>query len=199
MHVVPLGRRIDDHKSSICLSIKPFIHLSSIVHLSNHSSINHLFVIYRTIHPLIIYCPSIQPFIHLSSIVHLSNHSSINYLFVYLSNHSSIDHLSNHSSIHHQFVHLSNHSSINHLLVGGNYHLYFDNIFTSVSLLEKLERDNIYACGTFRKERNGIPLVIKNMKLGKLSRSIIPRLIPLSFELCVQQLLTFHLSTMNVL
>ena len=37
-------------------------------------------------------------------------------------------------------------------LVGGNYHLYFDNFFTSVSLLEKLERDNIYACGTFRKE-----------------------------------------------
>ena len=53
-------------------------------------------------------------------------------------------------------------------LVGGNYHLYFDNFFTSVSLLEKLERDNIYACGTFRKDRKGILLVIKNVKLGKL-------------------------------
>ena len=38
-------------------------------------------------------------------------------------------------------------------LVGGNYHLYFDNFFSSVPLLEDLLEDGIYACGTFRKDR----------------------------------------------
>ena len=33
-------------------------------------------------------------------------------------------------------------------LVGGNYHL-FDNYFATVPSLEKLLKDEIYACGTF--------------------------------------------------
>ena len=35
-------------------------------------------------------------------------------------------------------------------LVRGNYHLFFNNYFTTVPLLEKLLQDEIYACGTFR-------------------------------------------------
>ena len=56
---------------------------------------------------------------------------------------------------------------LSHQLSGGNYHLYFNNYFTSVKLLQTLEKDNIFACGTFRKDRKGIPLVVKNTKLRK--------------------------------
>ena len=51
-------------------------------------------------------------------------------------------------------------------LVGGSYHLYFDNYFTSVALMESLLQDGIYACGTYRKDRKCVPLDIKNVKLG---------------------------------
>ena len=50
-------------------------------------------------------------------------------------------------------------------LVGGNYHLYFDNYFTSVELLEKLLDNGIYACGTFRKDRRRVPF---DVKLGNI-------------------------------
>ena len=53
-------------------------------------------------------------------------------------------------------------------LVGGNYHLYFDNFFSSVPLFEELLEDGIYACGTFRKDRKGLPAMVKNTTLGKL-------------------------------
>ena len=36
-----------------------------------------------------------------------------------------------------------------------NHHVYFDNFFTSVKLLEDLKRDGIYGCGTARKDRRG--------------------------------------------
>jgi hypothetical protein len=45
------------------------------------------------------------------------------------------------------------------LISGHNFqekHLYFDNFFTSVRLLEKLELQNIKACGTIRPDRAGI-------------------------------------------
>ena len=53
-------------------------------------------------------------------------------------------------------------------LIGGNYHLYFDNFFSSVKLFEDLMDDGIYACGTFRVNRIGIPEAIRDTKLGKL-------------------------------
>ena len=53
-------------------------------------------------------------------------------------------------------------------LIGGNYHLYFDNLFSSVTLFDDLVEDGIYACGTFRKDRKGLPVVVKNTKLGML-------------------------------
>ena len=46
------------------------------------------------------------------------------------------------------------------LISGYNFqgkHLYFDNFFTSLSLLEKLKLQNIKACGSIRPERAGIP------------------------------------------
>lgn len=56
-------------------------------------------------------------------------------------------------------------------LVGGNYHLYFDNFFSSVPLFDDLLEDGLYACGTFRKDRRGLPLTVKNTKLGMLQCS----------------------------
>lgn len=49
-------------------------------------------------------------------------------------------------------------------LKGQFHHVYFDNPFTSLSLLEDLEKDQIYACGTARKDRKGFPdeLKLKN-------------------------------------
>ena len=52
-------------------------------------------------------------------------------------------------------------------LVGGNYHLYFDNFFSSVELFETLLEDGLYVCGTFRRDRVGIPDEISGTKLGK--------------------------------
>ena len=46
------------------------------------------------------------------------------------------------------------------LISGHNFqgkHLYFDNFFTSLSLLENLKLHNIKACGTIRLDRTGIP------------------------------------------
>ena len=40
-------------------------------------------------------------------------------------------------------------------LVGLNHCLYFDMYFTSVPLLESLEGDNIYACGTLMTNSSG--------------------------------------------
>ena len=42
-----------------------------------------------------------------------------------------------------------------------NHHVYFDNFFTSAKLLEDLERDGIYGCGTARKDRRGFPPSLK--------------------------------------
>ena len=53
-------------------------------------------------------------------------------------------------------------------LVGGNYHLYFDNFFYSVSLFEDLVEDGLYACKTFQKDQKGLSLAVKNTKLGIL-------------------------------
>ena len=43
-----------------------------------------------------------------------------------------------------------------------NNYVYFDNFFTSVQLLEELEEDGIYSCGTARKDRKGFPPALKS-------------------------------------
>ena len=53
-------------------------------------------------------------------------------------------------------------------LIGRNYHLYFDNFFSSVTLFEDLVEDGIYTCGTVHKDRKGLPVVVKKTKLGML-------------------------------
>ena len=40
------------------------------------------------------------------------------------------------------------------------------NFFTSVDLQESLLKDGVYSCGTYRKDRRGIPPELKNTKLG---------------------------------
>ncbi|XP_018401793.1 PREDICTED: piggyBac transposable element-derived protein 4-like [Cyphomyrmex costatus] len=42
-------------------------------------------------------------------------------------------------------------------IVGGNHHVYFDNFFTGVDLLISLKNDHIFACGTVRSNRSGLP------------------------------------------
>ena len=46
-------------------------------------------------------------------------------------------------------------------LRGKFHHVYFDNFFTSVKLLEDLEKDGLYACGTARSNRVGFPQLNK--------------------------------------
>ena len=48
-----------------------------------------------------------------------------------------------------------------------NHHVFFDNFFTSVNLLEDLEKDGIYGCGTVRRHRKGLPSELKNPGLKK--------------------------------
>lgn len=50
-------------------------------------------------------------------------------------------------------------------LHGKNHHVFFDNYFTSVNLLEDLLEDGLYACGTARKDRRGFPEMLKKAKL----------------------------------
>lgn len=52
------------------------------------------------------------------------------------------------------------------------HHVYFDNYFTSVALVESLQRKKTYASGTVRKERRGLPTQMKtlNMKQSEQMR-----------------------------
>ena len=43
-----------------------------------------------------------------------------------------------------------------------HHHVFFDNYFTSFRLLEDLEKDGIYVCGTARKDRKEFPAALKN-------------------------------------
>lgn len=45
------------------------------------------------------------------------------------------------------------------------HHVYFDNYFTSVKLVESLARKKTYATGTVRKERRGLPVPMKSLKM----------------------------------
>lgn len=50
-------------------------------------------------------------------------------------------------------------------LVDCNYHLFFDNFFSSFALMKKLKQDGIYATATTRKNRKEFPNEVKNAKL----------------------------------
>lgn len=49
---------------------------------------------------------------------------------------------------------------------GNGHHLYMDNFYTSVQLLELLQRDGTYACGTARTTRKGFPKELILTKTG---------------------------------
>ncbi|KAJ8932804.1 hypothetical protein NQ314_014508 [Rhamnusium bicolor] len=49
-------------------------------------------------------------------------------------------------------------------LVGKGHHIYFDNFFNSVQLQKDLQADLIYACGTVRTNRKGLPADMKSDK-----------------------------------
>ena len=50
-------------------------------------------------------------------------------------------------------------------LVDGNYHLYFDNFFSSFALMKRLKQEGIYATATTRKNRKEFPQEVKDAKL----------------------------------
>ena len=57
-------------------------------------------------------------------------------------------------------------------LVGKNHHVFVDNFFNSLALVEDLLRDQIYICGTIHKNRQGIPRAIapKTQRVKRLRR-----------------------------
>ena len=50
-------------------------------------------------------------------------------------------------------------------LKGKGHHVFFDNFFTNEQLLQDLMADDVYSCGTARKDRKGFPPVLKQVKL----------------------------------
>ena len=52
-------------------------------------------------------------------------------------------------------------------LQGGNYQLFFDNFFTTCHLLETLQTQHLYACGTTRSNRRGFPDTLKQVSLER--------------------------------
>ena len=52
-------------------------------------------------------------------------------------------------------------------VAGKHHHVYFDNYFTSVGLLEELLEYGTYGCGTARTDRKGFPKELKKVKLAK--------------------------------
>lgn len=54
--------------------------------------------------------------------------------------------------------------------LGSNHHVYFDNFFSSVGLLQHLYDNGVYACSTTRPNRKDWPAELKNPKSLKLKR-----------------------------
>ena len=50
-------------------------------------------------------------------------------------------------------------------LQGKFHHIFFDNFFTSLKLLEDLGDNGLYGCGTVRKHHIGFPPTLKTIKL----------------------------------
>lgn len=55
-------------------------------------------------------------------------------------------------------------------LEGQYHHLFMDSFFTSVSLLQRLLQDGLYACGPTHPARRGYPEVLRPRNVGKLSQ-----------------------------
>ena len=49
---------------------------------------------------------------------------------------------------------------------GKKHHVFFDNFITSKELLDDLEKDGIFGCGTARKNRRGFPDLFKGANLA---------------------------------
>ena len=60
---------------------------------------------------------------------------------------------------------------LSNVLQGGYHHLYFDNFFSSLPLFDSLLENGLYACGTFQRDRRGVPETIKAVKEGRLHSS----------------------------
>ena len=56
-------------------------------------------------------------------------------------------------------------------LVGKNYFVFMDNFFSGISLFRELLNENIYCCGTLRKNRKGFPESLKTVKLKEQGES----------------------------
>ena len=70
-------------------------------------------------------------------------------------------------------------------LKGKNHHVFFDNFFTSEKLMRDLADDNIYACGTARKDRRGFPPSLKTAKLKNRSVTIVCVHVCMYMHVCV--------------
>ena len=64
-----------------------------------------------------------------------------------------------------------------------NHHLFFDNLFSSLPLMDHLSANGTYACATFRKNRKGIPDAVK--KPGKLAEGVSVKLQRDDLVVCV--------------
>ena len=60
-------------------------------------------------------------------------------------------------------------------LKGENYHLYFDNFFSSFSLMKSLLDDGIYATATTRPNRKDFPAELKKLKLKRGEDKVMQR------------------------
>lgn len=61
------------------------------------------------------------------------------------------------------------------ILAGKGYFLFFDNFFSSISLLENLEKDLLFCCSTTRPNRLRFPDQLKNLRLsvGEYQRALV--------------------------
>ena len=70
-------------------------------------------------------------------------------------------------------------------LKGKNHHIFFDNFFTSEKLLRDLADDDIYACGTARKDRQGFPPALKKAKLKNRCVGVNAQVVNACVHVCV--------------
>ena len=69
-------------------------------------------------------------------------------------------------------------------LKGKGHHVYFDNFFTSQKLLCDLAEDDIFACGTARKDRRGFPPALKSLKLKNRSVCMVYMCVYIHVHVC---------------